>query len=205
MFRITLIFSLNLEIYRQAHFPLNSRCRHLLDSYLYFWNIPQKHRLSLWGSNVSNSCIASQKTGFFQRGVFGGYINGVLPLLQQIGGVKSTCRIIYMSPEKKCLYSSPFINILYLIALLKTSESLALWKSLAKFPLTSVGPVLLTLPYKENPDCLGSWPASAKTSVQTAYKLNWLCTITKAVILENLPNPQDKTSIINYPQTFTLE
>lgn len=113
---------------------------------------------------------------------------------------------LHESRKRSVFIHLSLCNILYLIALLKTSESLALQKSLAKFPLTSVGPILLlTLPYKENSDCLGSWPASAKTSIQTAYKLNWPCTITKAVILENLPNPQDKTSIINYPQTFTLE
>lgn len=106
---------------------------------------------------------------------------------------------LHKSRKRNAFIHLCLFDILYLIALLKTSESLALQKSLAKFPLTSVGPILLTLPYKENPDCLGSWLASAKTSIQTAYKLNWLSTTTKAVILENLPNPQDKTSIINYP------
>lgn len=65
-----------------------------------------------------------------------------------------------MNPEEVSLFSafSFFLSlcyILYLIALLKTNETLALRKSLATFPLTLVGPVLLlTLPYSENQDCL---------------------------------------------------
>lgn len=55
---------------------------------------------------------------------------------------KSIYRIINVDPEKEVslfvafAFSLSLLNIPCLVALLKTSEILALWKSLAKFPLT---------------------------------------------------------------------
>lgn len=124
--------------------------------------------------HVSNGCIASQKTEFFQIGLLWGLYKWCLnsPTADRLYE-KHLQNHLHESRKRSAFIHLCSCNILYLIALLKTSESLALWKSLAKFPLTSVGPILLlTLPHKENPDWLGSWPASAKTSIQTAYMLN---------------------------------
>lgn len=79
--------------------------------------------------------------------VFRSNTNCLLTLLtiKQIASKKSICRIINMNPEKEVslfvafTFSLGLCNVLYLIALLKTSEILALQKSLAKFPLLQWG------------------------------------------------------------------
>lgn len=114
--------------------------------------------------------------------LFGSNINRVLTFVKQVASKKGTCRIINVNSEKGVSLFVAFIFPLGLCstlcsntAVLKMSEILALQKSLAKFPLTSVGPILLlTLPCTGNPGCLRHSAASGKTTIQTAYwsKLN---------------------------------